>query len=586
MINDIYFKIKNFFTNEQSIIAHDENIQNHDRFVKSKNIVIDHKTGLMWQDDKSIDNAVSWYEAVEIAKKCQIGGFNDWRIPSIDELKSIYDKNSYEKLNTIFEYRPFVLWTNMLDRDGYIATLFFDDHIVSEIIAEYTAPFLKNYFRLVRDINHEKIQNKDYKTNINTLNCNCKNWLMTRNNFPKNDPRRLCKHLIEKLDETNLPKEIFKYKHNILYYKSTNKGFRDDFNHLIEIPNTGCTLLYKYEFEWMSLFDENGNKYGFMIGGNGRFSWSKETKPASSKTIEAFFTNNQYLSPIELSSIEKHEIIKLISEKYKVVQENNHIYSSLAVIYDIVDENGDYRDTGSVVVTNENIVIKLHDNKKRNRLIINRDEQIIEKKLKERFLQINKFALNKEENEQIWDKNLENEQGYISFSDEQYKAKEIILSDYGKTGELLKQVNSTITTLRFHKILVEMQFLTKKRFYNNNSWILIGEGLKYGINYEVCLSQCSETPEWEVIFDYVTMTFKNEIKKNHKDFIYGSSVLWNKNKFQELLDLVIANVSIEKNQTPKMKVETKEKTVSKNKAERDEWLQNVETKMDTVSSTV
>lgn len=376
--DNVWSRIKNIFVYESVNETQIQDVERSDRFTRSKNIVIDNKTNLMWQDAEDINHAVSWYEASEIAKRCRIGDFNDWRVPSIDELKSICDKNSYEKLNAIFEYRPFVLWTNMLDKDGYAATLFFDNNIVAEIISEYTNPNLQSYCRLVRNIN-KNTENLDYETNINTLTCNCKNWLFTRSDFQNNDPRRLCKHLIQKLDENNLVQEVFKYKDNILFYKSKNKGFRDDFNHLIEIPNTGCTLLYKYEFEWMSLFDEDGNKYGFMIGGNGNFSWSKETKPASSNTIELFFTKSEYLLPIDLLKEEIDEIIKVISGKYKILQENNHGYSSIANIYDIVNEDGDYRDAGTVNVSNEKIDIRLYGSD--NGFTLIRDKIIIEQKL-------------------------------------------------------------------------------------------------------------------------------------------------------------------------------------------------------------
>ena len=181
-----------------------------------------------------------------------------------------------------------VLWTNHEDKDENIYALLVGHYITVEFNIEPSHRHSMNHVRLVRNTYNTNNKISSYDTNIKALTCTCKNWQLTRSDFPRNDPRRLCKHLLQKLDENNLMSDIFRYKENIVFYKSKNKGFRDDFNHLIEIPNSGCALLYKYDFEWMSLFDENGNKYGFMIGGNGRFSWSKETKPTTSNLLNCF----------------------------------------------------------------------------------------------------------------------------------------------------------------------------------------------------------------------------------------------------------------------------------------------------------
>jgi hypothetical protein len=47
----------------------------------------DNRTGLMWQDDKT--SKMTHQKAVEYCKN--LSGYNDWRLPNVDELKSIVD---------------------------------------------------------------------------------------------------------------------------------------------------------------------------------------------------------------------------------------------------------------------------------------------------------------------------------------------------------------------------------------------------------------------------------------------------------------------------------------------------------------
>ncbi len=55
-----------------------------------ENIVEDHDTGLSWQDDAN--PTAAWQEAIEYCEALTLGGYNDWRLPNINELKSIVDR--------------------------------------------------------------------------------------------------------------------------------------------------------------------------------------------------------------------------------------------------------------------------------------------------------------------------------------------------------------------------------------------------------------------------------------------------------------------------------------------------------------
>ncbi|OGW15671.1 MAG: hypothetical protein A3K09_01415, partial [Nitrospinae bacterium RIFCSPLOWO2_12_FULL_47_7] len=64
-----------------------------------KEVVFDKKTGLSWQKGDSYlesKQGLSWYEAVEYVNRKnreKFGGHNDWRLPTLGELKDIWDSS-------------------------------------------------------------------------------------------------------------------------------------------------------------------------------------------------------------------------------------------------------------------------------------------------------------------------------------------------------------------------------------------------------------------------------------------------------------------------------------------------------------
>lgn len=63
----------------------------------SKGTVLDTRTGLMWQKADSyheVKKGMSWYEALEYVdgkNTEKFAGYSDWRLPTLDELRQIWD---------------------------------------------------------------------------------------------------------------------------------------------------------------------------------------------------------------------------------------------------------------------------------------------------------------------------------------------------------------------------------------------------------------------------------------------------------------------------------------------------------------
>ena len=55
-------------------------------------IVTDTSSQLMWQDD-AIGTDTTWQNAIERCETLTLGSYSDWRLPNINELKSIVDRS-------------------------------------------------------------------------------------------------------------------------------------------------------------------------------------------------------------------------------------------------------------------------------------------------------------------------------------------------------------------------------------------------------------------------------------------------------------------------------------------------------------
>jgi hypothetical protein len=105
------------------------------------NTVTDTATGLMWQklsvtDDDGNVRAMTWEEALNYCETLELAGYDDWRLPNINELQSIVDyEKSWRAIDTsIFELTPKSIYWSSTTHDldpGYVwcVRFYFDGHI-------------------------------------------------------------------------------------------------------------------------------------------------------------------------------------------------------------------------------------------------------------------------------------------------------------------------------------------------------------------------------------------------------------------------------------------------------------------------
>lgn len=114
-------------------------------------IVTDYSAGLvqMWQDNSNVvlkpwitqENAdaknyddTSGDTAVSYCSNLTLGGYNDWRLPTVNELRNLADYGNTPALESIFQYGP----EDRSDKDYWSATTFVEDESIAWSIEYFT----------------------------------------------------------------------------------------------------------------------------------------------------------------------------------------------------------------------------------------------------------------------------------------------------------------------------------------------------------------------------------------------------------------------------------------------------------------
>ena len=105
------------------------------KIIDDDKVVIDHATGLMWQQSGSYD----YMKRKEVKKWLRglnrkgYAGHNDWRIPTVEEASSLLEaseKNGNLYIDTVFDKKQRWLWTGDSCSSGGMWRVYFDDGYV------------------------------------------------------------------------------------------------------------------------------------------------------------------------------------------------------------------------------------------------------------------------------------------------------------------------------------------------------------------------------------------------------------------------------------------------------------------------
>lgn len=155
--------------------------------------------------------------------------------------------------------------------------------------------------------------------------------------------------------------------------------------------------------------------------------------------------------------------------------------------------------------------------------------------------------------------------------DEYESIKNSVLNKYATIKDLIKIKSLDITTLKFNRMLKKLEFITKESILNQNEWILKGNGLDFGINLiRMSKYMHKKIPKWYKVymFDNSKMDLKCQEKTTN---IYMTTILYKKDKFDELYEIVSNLIALEEKRHPK-----KIKKSDNRKEERERWLRNIE----------
>lgn len=372
-----------------------------------------------------------------------------------------------------------------------------------------------------------EVDTRKYSTNIENLTCCCPDWLINRKQFLKNDLRRLCKHIIAKLEvleinpiynsedefcnakELKLPNSLIKFKNEIISCRTSRCGIDLYLFHELIVLELFIIYISKHRKN-INMFSKKYYKSIYIDFNcqhvNPLYRYTCSNKQIFFKfflaiEIESFFKHNFSNCIDFLESFSKYnDFIDEEDNEVNKAWENGYLISSkfeYGLPFFIYDKDIDIPHSTNNITYKKNLKL----------------QKINDIKLKcTQYKEYLKFK----------NKNLL-----------QYHT----MKNY-TIQNLLKIYKSNINIRKFNSVLKEMEFIIKANNLNHNNWIIKGDGLEFGINYaDYSMYSHIKIPDWYVItkFDIVTLSFEREYRYG---LLYTTKIFWKKNNFKKLLKLV------------------------------------------------
>lgn len=94
---------------------------------QTKEVVTDKTTGLMWQDDSDVASVTkTWKGAINYCENLTLAGFTDWRLPNINELRSIVYYSEDPAIYAVFEnVQSEFYWSSTTNYTDYAWDIYF-----------------------------------------------------------------------------------------------------------------------------------------------------------------------------------------------------------------------------------------------------------------------------------------------------------------------------------------------------------------------------------------------------------------------------------------------------------------------------
>jgi hypothetical protein len=80
-------------------------------------VYLDPQTKLTWTKEDS-GRDINWHEANQYADGVRLGGYSDWRLPTIEQLEGLYDPKEKDKIRKPFKLTGWWVWSSTKEGSG------------------------------------------------------------------------------------------------------------------------------------------------------------------------------------------------------------------------------------------------------------------------------------------------------------------------------------------------------------------------------------------------------------------------------------------------------------------------------------